>query len=287
METVFKNVHRRIQLKSTDTINLWLWGDVHYDLDSCDRDRFKWFLQRAAKDDPELTYYMGLGDYHDFASTKEQATLKKTNLHKQTIERFDMQVQRENRQFANMIKQMRGKLLGLIHGNHGWSFLDGTNSTDDLASRMGTDALGWLCHYTIAFDFPDRNSSAVIYIVACHGKAGGKTHGITINQVADLKTIFPIADIYVMGHDHQRAAHPCSVIIPSYNTADSTMLKQKRQFLCRSGSFKKAYQEGQDCYEVGALYKPSDLGALKLRISFHRDRNKSHDRFITDIEAII
>jgi hypothetical protein len=89
-----------------------------------------------------------------------------------------------------------------------------------------------------------------------------------------------------MGHDHQRTAHPVSILVPQ-KAPNKYYVKQKRQFLCRSGSFVKAYQNESDSYEIFRLYKPSDLGALKLVINFHRDRKDGIDRTITDIQAII
>ena len=126
-----------------------------------------------------------------------------------------------------------------------------------------------------------------VHFVLCHGRAGGKTFGITINQVGDLKQLFPVADVFCMAHDHQRTAHPVSVLVPMRKKEGGYIIKQKRQFLCRSGSFVKAYQDGSDSYEVFRLYKPSDLGALKLTINIHRDYKDDVDRNIVDIHAEI
>ena len=89
-----------------------------------------------------------------------------------------------------------------------------------------------------------------------------------------------------MGHDHQRAAHPVNVLIPQ-SGKDKFFIKQKRQYLCRSGSFLKGYQDGSNSYEVFRLYKPNDLGALKMTINFHRDQKDGLDRMITDIHSEI
>ena len=197
------------------------------------------------------------------------------------METLDELVEKNNRKFAEEIKQMRGKLLGLIDGNHNWRFPNGVTASEDLANRMGCQHLGWLTHLTLTFKWGPKKSQNV-YIVACHGRAGGKRIGTSINQVEDMKTIFPMADIYVMGHNHDRGAWPIDILYPTKGGD----IKQKRQFLCRSGSFKKAYEQGKSAYEVGRLLRPADLGALKLNISFHRDRVEG-DRIITDIEAVI
>lgn len=285
MKNLFTEVRHKIYIDYNSKIYLWPFGDVHRDTNSCDIGRWNWFRKRAKEDveNNEHTYFLGMGDYNDFASVSEQKKILRSGLHETTIEKLDGIVERDNRRFANEISFMRGRLLGMIGGNHTWQFQNAKYADEDLAERMNTKYLGWLSHYTLTVQYGKSGKSQSIHIVACHGKAGGKTFGVTINQVGDLKQIFPAADIYIMGHDHQRGAWPVSVLLPT-----KTRLKQKRQFLCRSGSFKKAYTPGESSYETSRLYRPADLGALKLIISFHREReNAKRDTLITDIEAVI
>jgi hypothetical protein len=284
MRATYRIIQNEITVKNNAKITLHFFGDVHRDTKNCDVDRWKWFLKNAKETMDENTYFIGMGDYHDFASTSEKKYLSR-ELHESTMNTFDMIAEKNNRDFCQEISFMRGHLLGFIDGNHFWKFQNGKTSNEDLAERMGTINLGWLCHYTLICRGSNSHTlNAALHFVLCHGKAGGKTYGVTINQVGDLKTLFPIADIYCMGHDHQRTAHPCSILVPM-NGNSGYKIKQKRQFLCRSGAFVKAYQNESDSYEIFRLYKPSDLGALKMTVSFHRDQKDGEDRMITDIHA--
>ena len=284
MITTYEVKQKTIELENlNDKIVLWFFGDVHRDTDSCDVERWKWFLKKAKED--ENAYFIGMGDYHDFASTREKKALNR-EMHETTIKKFDDIAIRENKALMQEIGFIKGRTLGLVEGNHNWFSLNGKSSTEDLADRLEADYLGWLCHYTLTLKFPKLNKSTSLHFVLCHGKAGGKTFGATLNQVGDLKAIFPIADIYCMGHDHQRAALPVSVLVPTHGNGVYS-IKQKRQFLCRSGAFKKAYCPGEHTYEVGRLFKPADLGALRMTIGVHREEKKGTDRLITDIEATI
>jgi len=252
-------------------------------------ERWKYWLSRMRKSHNDKAFYLGMGDYHDFASTSESLILKNPKLHDDTRAMFDMTAQKKNRALSAELSFAKGNILGLIEGNHNWLFMDGQTSTDDLAGRLHTQNLGWLCHYTLRFKLKYQNSEKQLnnlYIVACHGKAGGKTAGITINQVDDLKRIFPTADIYIMGHDHQRGAWPTSTLLPFTDAKGITHIKQKRQFLARSGAFLKSYSPDKTSYAVKSLYKPSDLGAISFKISFHVDKSITY-RVITDIEATI
>lgn len=222
----------------------------------------------------------------DFASMSEQKKLLGAGLHNQTMDNIDASVERMNRAFCIEIAHMRGKLLGMIEGNHSWFFVNtGRTSTEDMCNRMGCDYLGWLTHYTLVFRLPN-GSAQTFYIVACHGRAGGKTYGITLNQVADLKTIFPIADIYCMGHDHQRVVDPISVLIP-VRGKENYRIKQKEQLLCRSGSFKKSYEPGRGGYEMSRLLKPANLGALQVNIDISRVKVGSDWTLATELSAIV
>jgi len=296
MINTYKTIFKRLNLTDYDDyIDLWFFGDIHRFTKSCDVDRWRYFLKRAEADvieRPERTFFIGMGDYDDFASTREKRELVK--MHETTIEGFDEIDEKRCRTLAMEMKMMRGRCLGLIEGNHHWVRANGVTSTMDLCSRLEAPYLGWLCHYTLTFDFYGQtNGRATIHMVLCHGKAGGKRAGATINQVEDIKAIFPVGDIYIFGHDHQRGAWPVSVLVPSFSRGNQSgdpgewKIRQKRQFLCRSGSFKKAYEDNTAGYEISRLLKPSDLGALKLKIGFHRNRKNGEDYLSTDIEAII
>lgn len=292
METVFTCHSIDIDYIWGQEIYLIPFGDVHRDTPSCDVDRWNWFREGCKKYPKETTWYLGMGDFNDFASSKEQRILSNPELHTETRKALDETIIRNNRRFANEIGFMRGRLIGLLDGNHNWLFRDGKTGSEDLAERMGTKCLGWLSHITLKIRiynslgtkrYKGEGTDMVIVIIACHGKAGGKLMGTSINQVDDLKKIFPIADFYIMGHDHQRFAVPSSVLISG---ANGSSIKQKRQFSVRSGSFKKGYCEGVSGYEVGRLLRPSDLGAVVLPISIHRDKMTT-DRLVLDTRAII
>ncbi len=268
----------------SDYYDIYFFGDIHRFAKSCDVERWRYFLKKskaAAEQRPDRTLFIGMGDYDDFASTREKADLAK--MHETTIESLEEMTEKRTRLIAFEMKHMRGRTIGLVEGNHHWLYANGTTTTMELADRLETDYLGWLCHYTLTFQM--GNKRMAVYMVLCHGKAGGKRAGASINQVEDMKSIFPAADIYCMGHNHQREAKPVSVLIPTHGKS-TYALKQKRQFLCRSGSFKKAYEANTAGYEISRLLNPADLGAIKLRISFHKDM-KEGERIITDITAEI
>lgn len=276
---------RQIKIRSiNDKINLVFFSDVHAGCKAHDAKSWLEFLDRQKNKDQKNTYYFGVGDYFDFAGISEIKKINEKNLRESTIAKIEEGIERDIRKFASQISFMKDHLLGLIDGNHTWFFSNSKSDTEDLAERLNTEALGWMCHYTIQFDICGNKTSVIVLLA--HGKAGGKTAGITINQVDDMRKIFPAADIYVFGHDHQRGAWPKSVLLPHPN--DSTKIKQKRQFLCRSGAFRKTYEKDEASYEIRALHQPSDLGGLEMTIEFKRSTIENKKReFRTEIRAEI
>lgn len=292
MKATYKVLQDEIELtKYSDPVTLWFFGDVHRDTAACDVDRWKYFLKTAKDTMDENTYFICMGDTHDFASTREKRYLSTfPEVHGTTSRTFDLIAEKNNRDFAAECSFMRGRLLGIIEGNHSWIFENGKTSVEDLAERLDSKDMGWLCHYSIIFRTKSGHIvSTTIHLVLCHGKAGGKTVGATVNQIDDLRRIFPIADIYCFAHDHQRIAQPVNILVPTSNPMDrGYFIKQKRQLLCRSGSFMKGYHPGSNSYEIFRLLRPSDLGALKVTINFRRDqRRDSKDVHYTEIVATI
>lgn len=290
-ERLYTTITKDIELKTyNEEIKLWLFGDIHRFTKSCDEEKWNMFLKEAKRTHDKNTYYIGLGDYTDFASTKEMRALQ-AEMHLQTMIDLDDFMEKRNRILASEMSFMKPNVIGLIDGNHGWTFQNGKRATEDLCERLDANFLGWISHITLRLTvlFGNNDVTVNVYIVVCHGKSGGgKTAGLTINQVDDLRAIFPMADIYGMGHDHQRAARYVSVILPYIKkTTGVVELKSKRQLLCRTGSFKKAYISGEASYEVARLLRPADLGAVKIKIKMikYRNRKDGVNTYFPDIMA--
>lgn len=278
MKSLFTQKHFEID----GAFNLWLFGDVHFGAHNCDVDRFEWFLKKSAKS--ENPYYLGMGDFIDLMSISENKALKNANLHDTTVDRLDELVLSDNRKFVQMCKQMDGRLIGMIGGNHQYVLSNGKYSDEDLAERMKTTYLGYLSVINIKMKV-SNTKYLNLSIFACHGKGGGKLLGTSINKVVDMANVINNADVYAMGHDHQRMAVPKSVLeIGSGNQRVPFTLQQKRQYFVRSGSFQKSYQKDTVGFAQGNLMKPADLGAVCLNIGYHFDTKK--DCYKLDIEAV-
>jgi hypothetical protein len=276
------------------------WGDVHYDEDGCDRDRFHDFLRRCKLEDDDNTIYLDMGDPNGFSSTSERDILCNRKLHDSTRGAIDRFARRSTMEFIDKIKFMKGRLLGVMEGNHHWEF-SGTKPEDKITSdqliarEMGAKFLGRMTYIRV------RVSAAGgvhfnFDIVAHHGNfakgsSSNKCAGTTLNKVDDLRRVFPVADIYLAGHDHKRGGIPESTLVvdsASGNSKDrgGLVLKQKRQWLCRTGSFLRAYVDGEQSYVSDAAMRPCELGVVRFEIGCKRDRTSGKDARYPDIHLL-
>lgn len=268
------------------SLKLIPFGDVHRDVALCDVDRWNAFLERCKADDDQYTRYILMGDPCDFASYSERHILLNRNLHDTTKNKLELSAQDDTDRFIKEISFMRGRMIGVVAGNHHWEYQDGTNSDQRIARLMKTKYLGDISYTVLMLDA--YNKRVRVDIVAAHGKAGGKTAGATINQVDDLRRIFPVADIYLCGHDHKRGVWPEStLVVVSNKKRGELVIKQKRQLLCRTGSFLRGYVDGETSYVADRYLRPSELGTIKIEIKLKYERCDGKRFFYADIHASI
>jgi len=293
-ESVFNMHHVDIQLNSlNDKFVIYPVSDVHRETPLCDVDRWKGFLAHTKQEiaDGQQTYFIGIGDWNDFAAWGDRKKLRNASLHESTIIRLDEGALRDQQSIVDELAFTKDRWVGMIQGNHRWEYtllpdMEGMSSEDYYAEQLNTRNLGDAAYIRLSVSFKTKPSmSRKIDIVTYHGKAGGKLAGTTINQVDDLKRVFPEADIYITGHDHRKVAVPTTTLWASSQKKGNMKLTQKRQWLMRSGSFLRGYVEGESSYIVRKMLAPTDLGVVKIKCGFKRDQRDGDDRTVNDIHV--
>lgn len=294
-DNVFTTGSSVITVKRNGSFRLIPLGDQHCKSKGHDHERYQSTLEELRKD-PDA-YFCLMGDEHDMASFSERRAIRNAGLHESTLHDLDHQALEKCKSFVKQHEWMKGRILFMLQGNHYWTFSStsasdgiapGMSSTAWIAKQLQTRWAGWLTYHRIILKRPDKlKGSQTVDIVASHGKAGGKLVGSAYNQVAELRGIFPGADIYIMGHDHKRGAVPDSTLYAPGTTSKDCLpiIKQRRQWMIRSGSFLKAYVEGEAGYVVGRLLKPAELGCVKLEVKLIRSRNGGMDLCTPDVRC--
>lgn len=268
-----------------EKFTLWFFGDIHYGVESCDVERLKWFVKRAMQS--ENPYFVGMGDFLDFASFSGNKKANSGDFHEGEEEWFSSHAAKDVRELFEILKPLKGRIIGMIGGNHQFRMSNGQTTDEYLCELLETKYLGWLSVINVMFESCSKGQGQPLRIFACHGKQGGKLLGTSLNGVVDMSLVIPNADIYVSGHDHQRMAVPKSVLMITTSSNDHCfILKQKRQYFVRSGSFQKSYVVNTSGFAQSKLMKPADLGAVSLNISTHRGLEPPH-LVILDIEGVV
>ena len=254
-----------IPVKSNKPVRLVFFGDVHRDSPNHAKKAWMEFLAyaRGLKD----AWFLGMGDYLDSTSSSERACLGHiTDTLHETLSKDLNALQAEKvKLMAKELGFMRGRLVGLVGGNHYWQFAHGGTSDTELARLLGCQYLGVSSFVRITFDCFGRESTLDIW--AHHGAGASRLPGGSINRVDQMRE-FAEADIYAMGHDHKRGVIPATPrLFLDRNSKTGLKLKHRQQWLIRSGSFLASYEDGVSNYNVDAARGPCSLGHVELIIN--------------------
>jgi hypothetical protein len=264
---IFTTHHMDINVTSNNnSINIIPFGDVHYGSERFANEVWEEFLEKSRKH-TNNTYFLGMGDYIDFASSSERRSFKESSIHDSTEELLDTVAYKMTHEFFKQIKFMKKHMIGLLGGNHYWEFSDNNISSDArLAQLMDCTFLGCTSIIRLFLHYGD-GETLTVDIFASHGKGSGKLPGSAYNTVEDMSR-YCVADIFLMGHDHSRGVIPGRTRLEPRFSEDLGKLDiiERTPYLGRTGSFLKGYESGKRSYVVDGHYPPSSLGSIKLKI---------------------
>lgn len=281
---IFTTHRVEISAKLGEPFKLIPFGDVHRDSDMHADDSWQEFLTYAKKQ--KHAVFLGMGDYTDGVSTSERIVLNDPNIHDTTRTKMRDVYKGVAKTLTNELAFMRGRLLGMIGGNHYFDFGDGDTTDHVLAASLGTKFLGVCSFIRLSINFPGSGTkNATLDIFAHHGKGAGSLPGSTFNTLEKMSTT-AVADFYLMGHDHKKGTIPSTPRLVLTNGKGKELnIKQRVPWLGRTGSFLKAYEPGRVSYNVDAGRSPSTLGWIEFEITPKRSTAGGGDTISFDIRG--
>lgn len=240
-----------------------IFGDVHRDSPNHADTKWQEDLDyfRSQKD----AYFLGMGDYLDSTSTSERECLG--NISPKMHETFRNNVQALQQakidMMADELSFMKGRLIGLINGNHYFEFQSGINGDQKLAEALHCKYLG-VCSL-IRLTFNTNGRCLPIDIFAHHGVGAARLVGGSINRVTQVFEGVD-ADVAIMGHDHKRGAVPAAPRIYLEQTRAGLKVRQRETWAVRSGSYLASFRAGEVNYNVDNCRTPSSLGHVEMRV---------------------
>ena len=176
---------------------------------------------------------------------------------------------------------MRGRIIGLIEGNHYWVFQNATTSTQKMCELLGCKYLGTMSYIRLCFKKIGRSGTLEIKIIAHHGIGASRIAGGDMRPVEQLADKWD-CDIALMGDDHQKGT---TIRTKNGFRVRADYVRAKKILLARTGCFLKGFVEGQASYVVDRCYPPNDIGLIKIEMTPRRDYSDGGDETWIDLHA--
>lgn len=276
-----------ISCKRNQSIRLIPFGDIHFDSPAFCHDTWQEFLERTKE--VKDTYYLGMGDYLDSYSTSERGIIYDGNLHESTRKRQEADDRLRVTTLANQLKHLKGRVIGLMGGNHFQQYTDGSTSDMLLANKLGCPYLGACCALRIKLKWDgatkgNHSHSTSFDIFAHHGKGGGTTAGGRFNSVEKMAAVCD-AEIYLMGDNHARGVFPLGDMLYLDHCSTGIKLRARKRWIGRTGSFLRGYEPGEVSYVVDRCLPPANLGWIEFVIKLSRKEHINKELISIDITA--
>lgn len=247
-------------------------GDIQWNGDPADID-YKGLERHIARCLDEKAYFIGMGDYIDFASPSSRQKLLGSGAYDGPMKKLDdvadFLVQDVYQRF---LKPTVGRWIGMLEGHHFWQYKAGDTSDMRLCTLLGTQHLGTEAGLEIV---SPREGSFKVW--AHHGFGAG-SEGALLNKLKLQAADWEGVRVFLMGHMTKLA----STVIPklTFTIAPSgPTLQEVRVILAGTGGWSKgkivSRRDGRvprgNYVEQGGM-RPVSLGAPILKLLSWRDR---------------
>jgi hypothetical protein len=223
---------------------------------ACLQRHIDWALEHDA-------WFIGMGDYIDFASPSNRQRIKSAALYDTAEEVLeDAAGSLVERLYDDVLEPTKGKWLGLLEGHHFFEF-GGRTSDMLLAEKLKTRMLGTSAYI--------RLMPASVTLLATHGNGGGILPGSPANKLYHWATGLQGADVYLMGHNTKESANRLSRPRPRWRKVPD--LTHSDILLVNTGGFSRSNIPGhrrgsivRGDYAEQGMMTPSPLTAPLVHI---------------------
>lgn len=215
-------------------------------------------------------FYLGTGDYVDFASPSNREALTSVRLYdnaRQAVSETALKLAEEC--YTRILKPTKGKWLGILSGHHYYPLLTGGTTDTYLATKLGAPFLG--VDAIVRVTFVDSANGKVTHtehidIWCHHGEGSSKKPWGPLLKLADLALHWD-CDVFVLGHMTKKAKGDINRVYPVFNSRGAR-LAHKVIHLVGAGGWSKAFKVGDPAgtYVERGLLSPVALGAPIIHV---------------------
>jgi hypothetical protein len=215
-------------------------------------------------------WFIGMGDYVDFASPSNRQRLKAAALYDTAEQVIDDKARAlVDELYADLLKPTAGRWLGLLEGHHWTHLLTGDTTDQYLATKLRAPFLGTTAYLGLVFR--TTWGARTVTVWAHHGAGGGQKVHAPVLKLENLATSWD-ADIMLVAHMTKRATGVLQRCYPVW-TGQSPVIRHREIHLVGCGGWLKGYAErarqGQvprGGYVEQKMLTPVALGAPFVRI---------------------
>lgn len=221
------------------------------------------------------TWFLGQGDYSDFASPSNRQRLSGAALYSTAQKILDQKALDLNDSLVDVaLRPTRGKWLSLLSGHHWANLKHGDISDMRLAQNLDAPHGGVLSVNVIRLLFKLKNSSQAHQIVlwSHHGAGNGQTGYYPLMRLEKIHMEWEGIHAYFIGHTTKSGFIRKNRVGPRWETTPPK-LGHRPVALIGTGGYSKSYieehTEGQvliGTYAEQALMNPSVIGSPMLKI---------------------
>ena len=217
-------------------------------------------------------YFLGMGDYVDFASPSNRMRLRQAALYNTALKTLDdTAVHVTTELYEKIFKGSEGRWLGLLEGHHFYQMEDGTTTDQLLCKLLKTRFLGTSAYVRLMFQRGESGSKGSVLIWCHHGAGYGSRVSAPLNRLDQLLVNWD-ADIYLIGHQSKKVSAPIDRVEPMWGSRGPRLIHRTKIIAC-TGSFSRAYMVGgkqgnvpRGDYVEQKMLNPTALGGVLIRI---------------------
>jgi hypothetical protein len=276
--------HEISGVKLNEPIYLIPFGDIHRHSPLCHEEKWMEFLGWAKT--KKNAYFLGMGDYDDLASASERDILSNRHLHEATKDTLENVSKKFTDKLSKELSFMNGRLIGLLEGNHYSEYSNGTTSSQRMCETLNCKYLGCNAFIRLILKSNTKHATTLaVDIFAHHGMGAARFSGGSIKRVEDMQNVAQ-ADIYLMGHDHRKSVATKSLLRLS-QAKTNVRLSHQKIIIGRTGSFLRGYVDGVPSYVADRNLVPSDLGVIKIELTWKLQNNSQDYHEWVDLHASV
>ncbi len=264
---------KEISVRNGEEILILPLGDIQYAGEGSStalnslKERIQWGVDQGA-------YFVGMGDYVDFASPSNRHKLAASGIYDTAHNVIAAASENLTRELFNRaLKPSVNRWLGMLEGHHYYQYPAGHTTDMELCTLLKTQHLGTCAYVRLLFmDKSGGTRSGNVTLWVHHGVGSGRKAGSPLNTLNDLP-IYWDADIYLIGHQSKRVAAPIHKILPVWRGRGGPHLQNRTIWLACTGSYSKAYMEGnrhgrvpRGDYVEQSMMNPAALGGIKIKV---------------------